>query len=85
MGSRKIKKHLEQNGIKTVSGKDVWSTSTIGRILCNENYMGVLITQKTYVADFLNGRQVKNTGELIQYIFENHHEAIIDKATFEQV
>ena len=47
--------------------------------------MGVLITQKTYVADFLNGRQVKNTGELIQYIFENHHEAIIDKATFEQV
>ena len=85
MGSRKIKKHLEQNSIKTASGKDVWSTSTIDRILCNEKYMGVLITQKPYVADFLNGKQVKNTGEIIQYIFENHHKAIIDKTTFEQV
>ena len=28
-GVRKIKKYLEENGIKTVTGKNVWSTSTI--------------------------------------------------------
>ena len=27
-GVRKIKKYLEENSIKTVTGKDVWSTST---------------------------------------------------------
>ena len=35
-GCRKIKKHLEDHGIKTVAGKEQWSTSTIDRILSNE-------------------------------------------------
>ena len=30
---RKIKKYLEENGIKAVTGKEVWNTSTIDRIL----------------------------------------------------
>ena len=48
-----IKRYLEKNGIKTVSGKDEWSTSTIDRILSNEKYVGTLITQKSFVKDFL--------------------------------
>ncbi len=36
-GVRKIKRHLEEHGIKTVTGKSEWSTSTIDRMLSNES------------------------------------------------
>lgn len=52
-GFCKIKRYLEESGIKTITGKSVWSTSTIDRILSNEKYAGNVITQKTYVKDFL--------------------------------
>ena len=51
-GVRKIKKYLEENGIKTVSGKDTWSTSTIDRILSNEKYVGDVLMQKSFTEDF---------------------------------
>ena len=35
-GVRKIKRYLEEHGIKTVTGKREWSTSTIDRMLSNE-------------------------------------------------
>jgi len=78
-GCRKIKKHLESNGIKTITRKAIWSTSTIDRILSNEKYCGDSLSQKTYVKDFLDGKQVKNTGELEQVYIRNSHEAIIDR------
>ena len=84
-GYRQIKRYLEENAIKTVSGKDSWSTSTIDRMLSNEKYMGTLTTQKTYVADFLSGKQFKNTGQMAQNTFPEHHEAIIDGDTFQRV
>ena len=34
-GVRKIKRYLEEHGIKTVTGKSEWSTSTIDRMLSN--------------------------------------------------
>lgn len=84
-GYRQIKKHLENNNIKTATGKDVWSTSTIDRILSNEKYVGSVISQKTYTKDFLTGKQVKNNGELPQYLIENNHDGIISKDMFEMV
>lgn len=39
-GVRKIKRHLEEHGIKTVTGKSEWNTSTIDRMLSNEKYIG---------------------------------------------
>jgi len=84
-GYRQIKRHLEENGIKTASGKSVWSTSTIDRILSNEKYKGTLLTQKTFVKDFLDGRQVRNNGVLPQMMFEGHHEAIITPEVFGRV
>lgn len=84
-GYRQIKKHLKSNHIKTVTGQDIWSTSTIDRILSNEKYVGNVISQKTYTKDFLNGKQVKNNGELPQYFIENNHQAIISKDIFDEV
>ena len=84
-GVRKIKRYLEEHGIKTVTGKSKWSTSTIDRMLSNEKYIGRLLMQKTHTPDFLTGKQIRNQGDLDMYFIENAHEAIIDKETFEKV
>ena len=42
-GVRKIKRYLEEHGIKTAKGKEVWSTSTIDRMLNNEKYIGQVL------------------------------------------
>jgi len=54
-GCRKIKRWLKENGIKTVTGKSEWSTSTIDRMLSNEKYMGDVLMQKTFTLDALGG------------------------------
>ncbi len=84
-GVRKIKRYLEENGIKTVAGKNEWSTATIDRMLSNEKYMGQVIMQKTYTPDFLTGKQEKNKGQETMYVVENAHEPIIDIETFNKV
>ena len=84
-GVRKIKKYQEAHGIKTVTGKTEWSTSTIDRMLSNEKYIGQVLMQKTYTPDFLTGRQEKNRGQLDMVLVENAHTSIIDEETFEKV
>lgn len=84
-GVRKIKRYLEEHGIKTVTGKTEWSTSTIDRMLSNEKYIGEVRMQKTFTADFLTGRREKNIGQLDSYLVENAHEPIVDRETFELV
>ena len=82
-GVRKIKHYLEEHGIKTVTGKSEWSTSTIDRMLSNEKYVGEVRMQKTFTTDFLTGRREKNVGQLDSYLIEDAHEPIIDRKTFE--
>lgn len=84
-GCRKIKKYLEEHGVKTVTGKAEWSTATIDRMLSNEKYAGMALLQKTYVMDPLTHKQMKNNGELPIYRVDNSHEAIINKDIFEAV
>ena len=84
-GVRKIKKYLESHGIKTVTGKSEWSTSTIDRMLSNEKYVGQVLMQKTYIPDCLTGKKEKNRGQLEMYLVENAHEPIIDQETFNRV
>lgn len=84
-GVRKIKRYLEKHGIKTVTGKSEWSTSTIDRMLSNEKYIGEVRMQKTFTADFLTGRREKNIGQLDSYLVENAHEPIIGREIFELV
>ena len=84
-GVRKIKKYLEENGIKTVTGKDIWSTSTIDRILSNEKFVGDVLMQKSFTEDFLTGKRKKNNGELAMYFIENDREAIVSREVFDRV
>ena len=84
-GVRKIKRYLEEHGLKTITGKTEWSTSTIDRMLSNEKYIGQVLMQKTYTPDFLTGRQVKNQGQLAMYLVKDAHESIIDREIFDRV
>ena len=62
-----------------------WYNTTILYILSNERYIGDSLWQKTYATDSLPTRQIKNTGEKIQYYAEHTHTAIIDKETYSAV
>ena len=47
--------------------------------------MGDALLQKTYTADFLTKRQVKNKGEVTQVYVKDSHQGIIDKETWKAV
>lgn len=83
--SYKIKRLLEADGVKTVTGHTVWSATVIDRMLDNEKYMGDALMQKTYTVDFLTKKKVKNRGIVPQYYIEDNHEAIIPKELFHRV
>jgi DNA invertase Pin-like site-specific DNA recombinase len=81
---RQIVAGLETDHIPSPTEKG-WSISAIRNILTNEKYAGDVIRQKTFVADPISKRVVKNTGQLPMYLLENHHEGIVDKATHNAV
>lgn len=64
---------------------NLFQDSTIKQMLQNPVYKGNLVIQKTFVIDPITKHQVINHGEKDKYVVENHHEAIIDAATFNQV
>lgn len=83
--SRKICAYLEENGIKTKTGKTKWAPNVIGKMLHNEKYKGCTLIRKTYSDDLLSGKRKKNNGEVTQYYYEDTHPAIVSKELFERV
>jgi site-specific DNA recombinase len=82
---RKICSYLEDNGIKTKTGKTKWAPNVIGKMLHNEKYKGCTLMQKTYGEDLLSGKRKKNRGEIKQYYYEDTHPAIVSKELYEKV
>jgi len=85
MSLGQIKKKLEDNQIKTASGKDIWSKSVIQEMLCNEKYMGDSMLQKYFTEDYLSGQKVKNVGQKAHYYVYDSHEGIVTKEKFLEV
>ncbi|MGM0792443.1 MAG: recombinase family protein [Bacillota bacterium] len=83
MKRSEIARLMSERGIKTASGKDLWTGNTVQSILTNRNYTGDKITNKTY-SDLLNGDYKKNNGTEKQYLIENSHPAIISRETFQK-
>ena len=75
------KMYAEERGAtyKRKVGTD-WNTKAIDRILKNEFYIGKLTTGK-YKRRSINGRCILQPEES-WYVFENAHDALIDKTTF---
>ena len=80
-----IAKHLEQHDIRSPAGKKKWQATVVQSILTNEKYKGHALMQKTYCANFLTKKMVKNTGQVQQYYVENSHPAIIEPDEFDAV
>lgn len=81
----RIVKELKALTIPSPEGKEIWSSQTLNRTLSNEKYVGNVLLQKTYVKDYISGKQFKNTGECDRYFIPNHHAAIISQAEFDKV
>lgn len=80
-----ICKSLEEQGIPSPGGKDIWQRSTIQSILSNEKYKGDAIINKTYIDNCISKKVKVNNGERPKYYVENNHPAIIDAGTFGRV
>ena len=61
-----------------------WATNTVVHILENREYTGCLVNFKTEKPSYKVKHSVENPVEK-QDIFENHHEPIIDRETWERV
>lgn len=82
---QQIARELEEEKVPGCCGQTKWYTTTVIGILKNEKHMGDALLQKTYTADFLTKKQVKNNGEVTQVYVKDSHKGIVDKATWEAV
>lgn len=62
-----------------------WTHHRLHCIFTNIHYIGDILTQKTYVPDYLNHKRVRNLGALDRYYLQDHHPAIISRELFKQV
>ncbi len=85
MTLQQIKEYLESKKIKTATGKEIWATYVIQKMLKNEKYKGCTMFQKTYTEDYITGKRKVNHGERAKYYIEDTHPAIVSKDIFNRV
>ncbi len=81
----RIARDLNEDKVRTCTGKGHWYDKTIRSILKNEKYIGDALLQKEYVADYLTRRRAKNNGILPRYYVKDHHPAIISREEYKRV
>ena len=81
-GAGTIAKELQEAGILSSRGNLKWSAPTVLKILKNEKYCGDLIQKKTYTPDYLSHQKKANHGQESLIVLCDHHEPIIDRATW---
>ncbi len=81
-GMALIKKHIDEKGGDSshIIPSKTWNTSTVAEIIKNDYYIGTL-RQRQYSRPGINKLDKKLSREE-HIVFENHHKAIIDEATF---
>ena len=73
----RISAYLEDMEVPSPRGKKTWSKETLRKILSNEKYKGSVTLQKTFVENYLEHKQVKNTGQLDIYQINYNHQPVI--------
>lgn len=76
---------LFERKIPSPTGRERWSRETISKLLKNEKYTGDVLLQKTFVKDILEGKQVKNLGEMERFLIRGHHPPIVSRELFDKV
>ena len=85
-GTYVIARELYEEGIpppRSTTGR--WSCVMVRRILRNEKYVGDVLQKKFVTVDYLTHKKVENKGQEEQILLKDHHEAIIDRPTWEAV
>ncbi len=82
-GTHVIARELREAGIKPKRAK-AWTNTSILRILRNEKYVGDLCQKKTFTPDYLSHSKKYNRGHEDMIYIKDHHEAIIDRDTWEK-
>ena len=54
-------------------------------MVSNEKYAGDVLMQKTFRQDCISRKTIRNTGQRAMYLVPDHHEAIIDRKTYNAV
>lgn len=83
MTPRDIAALLTDIGCETKIGNTDWNEGSIYYILRNERYCGNVLTWKTFTADMFEHKHKRNRQDRDQYLYTNHHDAIISVETFE--
>ena len=82
---RMIQDTLETEQIPNIKGLPEWSLNVVRGILTSEKYCGDVLMQKTYTSDCISRKSIRNNGQLPKYLIPDHHEAIVDRQTFDAV
>lgn len=77
-------KGINRGGRKIQPNPYKWKSSTIDGILKRQEYCGDILNFKTHSKSFKNHRRIDNPKEEWM-VFEDRHEAIIDRATYNKV
>ncbi len=79
-----LKKGIKRPGKGKQQPATKWNSSTITKILSLQEYCGDILNFKTYSKSYKNKKRLENDREN-WVIFKDVHEAIIERAIFEQV
>ena len=82
MGCSMIARKLNEQGVPAYFGGK-WNAGGVMGIIRNEKVKGDSLLQKTFVANHLTKKAVRNTGQLPQFYAEGTHEGIINAYVFE--
>lgn len=85
-GTYVIARELYEEGLlppRSATGR--WSCVMVRRILRNEKYVGDVLQKKFVTLDYLTHKKMENKGQEEQFLLKDHHEAIIDRSTWEAV
>ena len=79
-----FKKTGNRSGHPNLNNPYMWSQNSVRRILSNQFYIGDTVNFKTYSKSNKLKKRINNSSENIM-VFENTHEAIVDRKTFDIV
>ncbi len=77
-------KGINRGGKKTQPNPYKWKSNTVDEILKRQEYCGDVLNFKTHSKSFKNHRRIDNPKEE-WLVFEDKHEAIIDRSTYNKV
>lgn len=85
LGYIKIAHELNELKVPTITGCEKWSGTSVGDIIRNDVYAGVLVSQRYYMTDTFPPIEKRNYGEKSKYVVYDNHPAIIDEKLSEKV